>query len=52
MGGRSLITTALLEPQSVANWSAEQWDLAIRQARRANLLSRLAHLLAGAGLVE
>ena len=46
----SLLQAALTDPQSVRACSAAQWDLLIRQARRANLLGRLSSALQDAGL--
>ena len=45
----SLLALALLQPEAVPGWSLAQWELLIRQARRADLLSRLAMLLDDAG---
>lgn len=42
---RVLIVSALLKPQSLSQLSALEWDLLIRQGRRAHLLARLAHQL-------
>ena len=45
MNQRNLITAALLAPDLVSNLSQLEWDLLLRQGRRANLLARLADLL-------
>lgn len=42
---RPLVLQALLAPESVDRLTPAQWDLLIRQARRANLIARLACLL-------
>ena len=47
----SLLQSALTEPTSVAACSPAQWDLLVRQARRANLLGRLGSTLRDAGLL-
>lgn len=49
---RDLIVRALQEPQSLRTLSALEWDLLIRQGRRAHLLARLAHNLEQEGLIE
>jgi hypothetical protein len=46
---RQLIRHAVLDPGSTLTYSATQWDLLIRQGRRASLLARLAHELDAAG---
>jgi hypothetical protein len=46
----TLLQTALADPQSVAGCTPAQWDLLVRQARRANLLGRLSSTLREAGL--
>ena len=48
----TLIQSALTDPQSVAACSPAQWDLLVRQARRANLLGHLSSTLRRAGLIE
>ena len=40
----------LIEPRLALNFDLRQWDLLIRQARRANLLARLGHLFDSTGL--
>ena len=45
MRHRDLVVDALLRPDSTATYRELDWDLLIRQARRANLLGRLAHTL-------
>jgi hypothetical protein len=47
-----LIVRALLEPQSLHTLSEQEWDLLIRQGRRAHLLARLAHNLVQEGLMD
>ena len=42
----SPLIAALRDPAAVRSWSVPQWERLIRQARSADLLSRLAHLLA------
>lgn len=49
---RNLIRGALLAPQLLRGLMAPDWDLLIRQGRRANLLGRLAYLLAGHRLLD
>lgn len=49
---RDLILDALLVPQIVRDLSAPDWDLLIRQGRRANLLARLANTLTEAELID
>lgn len=49
---RDLIVDALLAPQIVCHLSAMDWDLLIRQGRRAKLLARLSNALTQAGLIE
>jgi len=46
----TLLQSALTDPQTVARCSPAQWDLLVRQARRANLLGRLGSTLREAGL--
>lgn len=52
MTSPDLIVTALLAPESLLKYSEMDWDLLIRQGRRANLLARLAHLLIRIGLID
>ncbi len=47
----TLLQAALTDPQTVTNCSPAQWDLLVRQARRANLLGRLSCTLRAAGLM-
>jgi hypothetical protein len=47
----TLLQTALTDPQSVRSCSPAQWDLLVRQARRANLLGRLGSALQEADLM-
>ncbi|MDE2229117.1 MAG: nucleotidyltransferase family protein [Alphaproteobacteria bacterium] len=44
------VTSALRDPSAVVAWSERDWDRAIRHARRAGLLARLALLIAERGL--
>jgi hypothetical protein len=44
------VTAALRDAAVVAAWSERDWDEAVREARRAGLLARLAHLIAERGL--
>jgi hypothetical protein len=46
------ITQALRDTRSVASCDLQQWEALIREARRANLLSRLAHDLAENDLLD
>lgn len=48
---RSLTVKALLAPRAVVDLSLQDWDLLVRQARRANLLAKLALLLQDAGVL-
>ena len=41
----SLLAKVLIYPEAVVNINLRQWDLLIRQARSANVLARLAHVL-------
>ena len=45
------LTPLLATPAESVEWGAEDWDRAIRQARRAGLLARLEARLAEAGLI-
>ena len=47
-----LILQALREPEALISLSLPDWDLLIRQARRANLLARICILLDERGLLE
>jgi hypothetical protein len=48
MSGRDRLTPVLLDPSEIVEWGDEDWDLAVRQARRAGLLARVDILLSGA----
>ena len=48
----SPVITALTQPAAVVSWTAAQWEMLVRQARAADLLGRLAALLAERGLLE
>ena len=50
--GTDLIVQALLAPKSTTCLYPVDWDLLIRQGRRANVLARLASTLIQAGLLE
>ena len=52
MAPRNLVHEALVAPQVLPTLSGLQWDLLIRQARRANLLGRLAHSMADHRLLD
>lgn len=47
-----LLSLALRQPESLAVWTAPQWEALLRQARSANLLARVALRLEELGLVE
>ena len=47
----TLLQAALTDPRTVGGCSPAQWDLLVRQARRANLLGRLSCALQAAGLM-
>ncbi len=51
MTAPTLLQTALTDPPSVKDCSPAQWDLLVRQARRANLLGRLSCTLQDAGMM-
>jgi len=46
------VSLALRDPHALAGWTLPQWEALVRQARSANLLSRLAALLEDQGLLE
>lgn len=48
----SLLLQALREPAVTAGWPLPRWDALVRQARAADLIGRLAHRLADAGLLQ
>ena len=52
MTQRDLIVAALLAPESLSSLSMMDWDLLIRQGRRASLLARLAYLLVQNGEID
>jgi hypothetical protein len=52
MKTRDLVTSALLEPESALRLSVLEWDLLIRQGRRANLLASLAHRMKARELLD
>lgn len=45
------VTSALREPQALPGWTSPQWEALVRQARSANLLSRLAAVAEDAGVL-
>ena len=47
----TLLQAVLTDPPSIRACTPAQWDLLVRQARRANLLARLSSTLQGAGLM-
>ena len=49
---RCLLVAALTAPQALANWNLQDWELLVRQARRADLLARLAVRLDELGLFD
>lgn len=49
---RSLLVAALTAPQALADWNLQDWELLVRQARRADLLARLAARLDELALFE
>ena len=49
---QDLIVVALLAPNSVTQFTEQQWDLLIRQGRRTKLLARLANALEEAGICD
>jgi len=51
MTSPTVLQTALTSPQTVTGYSPSQWDLLVRQARRANLLARLSRTVQDAGLM-
>ena len=48
----SLLACALRAPQDVGRWSLQDWELLLRQANAANLLARLAAVLADRQLLD
>lgn len=44
------VTSALRDAAAIVVWTERDWDRAVREARRAGLLARLAHLIAERGL--
>lgn len=52
MNCRDLIVSALIDPERVVGLSPLQWDLLVRQGRRANLLARLACRLNETGMID
>lgn len=52
MSERDLIPLVLEKPSAVGQFSLQQWDLLIRQARHANLLGRIASVLAERNMYE
>ena len=52
MNERVLIASALMDHKILSDLSIVEWDLLIRQGRRANLLARLAYQLTADGLID
>ena len=52
MTTRSLLQAVLTDPASVKTLTPAQWDLLVRQARRANLLARLSSTLKAVNLLD
>ena len=52
MRPRDLIVASLLDPQESLCLSEVEWDLLVRQGRRANPLARLAHRMTESGLLD
>ena len=52
MTSNCLVVQAIRQPESLTSLSLADWDLLLRQARRANLLSRICALLDDRGLLE
>ena len=52
MSEAGLLLSLLREPRSATALSGAQWDVVIRQARRADLLARLGHLLDEADVTD
>jgi hypothetical protein len=48
----ALLVQLLRRPASCLDWQEPDWELLLKQARRANLLPRVAELLGQAGLLE
>jgi Uncharacterised nucleotidyltransferase len=48
----SLLARALCAPQDLGRWSIQDWELLLRQAKAANLLARLAAVLADRKLLD
>ena len=46
------VSIALRDPRALPGWTPAKWEALIRQARRANLISRLAALLDDQGLLQ
>ncbi len=51
-GPRPSITRALRDPPALASCNLRQWEALVLEARRTNLLSRLAHEIAERGLLD
>ncbi|HVC11496.1 MAG TPA: nucleotidyltransferase family protein [Burkholderiales bacterium] len=47
-----IVSLALRDPRALPGWPLARWEALVRQARRANLLSRLAVLLDADGLLQ
>jgi hypothetical protein len=46
------LVAALRDPRALASWTPSQWEMLVRQARSADLISRLAALLEDCGLLQ
>lgn len=51
MSGEQVVA-ALRAPEALPGWPAARWDVLVRQARRADLLARVAHAARGAGVFD
>lgn len=49
---RDLVARALRDPEALVLWSMSEWDVLVRQARRAQLLARICWLLHERGLLQ
>jgi hypothetical protein len=50
--GRDLVASALRDPEALVSWTLAEWDLLVRQARRAQLLARICWLVQERGLLQ
>jgi len=49
---RDLVASALRDPAALVSWTLAEWDLLVRQARRAQLLARICWLMHERGLLQ